>query len=231
MAKRPVFIPASEDDRFVRERSFEFSWNSGFAAIQKKKNIEALHTAAAESGIAPLLEISTKSDEKLGIRLSAFNLKVETDDFGEIPLECAFQGSKIFEHGGPYTDLYRVESQAARKDSRIRESGSLISFNFEGLEFPLEPKTGFYDWLYIRAIYPHREYLQRLDKYAGFTDIEFNPAKSINCQARSCATFVAMQRKGVLDESIRSASNFLAALSPDARHQPHSRDDVQGKLF
>src|SRR5688572_17405993 len=58
-------------------------------------------------------------------------------------------------------------------------------FRFNGYSFPLEPKTVFYDWLYINAIYPHREWLQRPCKDAGFTDIEFNPSKSINCQARS----------------------------------------------
>jgi len=26
---------------------------------------------------------------------------------GRIKLELAFQGSKVFEHGGPFTDLYR----------------------------------------------------------------------------------------------------------------------------
>lgn len=37
----------------------------------------------------------------------------------------------------------------------------------------------------INAIYPHRDWLARLYKYAGFTDIEFNPSKSINCRLDS----------------------------------------------
>jgi hypothetical protein len=56
-----------------------------------------------------------------------------------------------------------------------------------------------YDWLYINAIYPHREWLVRLNRYAGFTDIEFNPERSVNCQARSCALFVSLMTKGLLD--------------------------------
>lgn len=231
MAERPVFIPETKGSRLVREQSFEFSWNPGFAPVQKKKNIQALHAAAASHGLSPLLEVSTKSDEELGQRLSAFNLKVGTDDFGQIPLECAFQGSKVFERGGPYTELYAVDGRTARKEPRIRDSGSLISFNFEGREFPLEPKTGFYDWLYIRAIHQHRDYLQRLNWYAGFTDIEFNPAKSINCQARSCATFVAMMKKGILDEAIQSPTHFFESIRLNSRQQPHSRDDRQGELF
>ena len=64
----------------------------------------ALHEAAKSKGYFPLLEVSTKSEVVLGQRLSAFNLKAKSDMIGEIPLECAFQGSKVFENGGPYTD-------------------------------------------------------------------------------------------------------------------------------
>ena len=50
----------------------------------------ALHHAAAKSGYAPLLEVSTRSDDDLGRQLSAFNLTVRSQRFGEMPLECAF---------------------------------------------------------------------------------------------------------------------------------------------
>src|SRR6266404_1541057 len=189
MAERPVFIPWPTGLRLVKEISFHFQWNPGFAPVQKKKNVRALHEAARIGGYTPLLEVSTKSDVRLGERLSAFNLKVKHDAFGEMPLECAFQGSKVFEGGGPHTDLYSMDPRAARHDPRIRSSGPLLEFRFNGFTFPNEPKTAFYDWLYITAIFPHRVYLARLKKYAGFTDIEFNPEKSINCQARSCAIF------------------------------------------
>jgi hypothetical protein len=231
MAERPLFIPWPTGLRLVKEISFTFEWHPGFAPVQKKKNIRALHEAARAGGYSPLLEISTKSDVLLGQRLSAFNLKVKHADFGEMPLECAFQGSKIFEHGGPYTNLYAVHPREARHDPRIRDSGRLIGFRFGEFGFPLEPKTAFYDWLYITAIFPHRDYLQRLTKYAGFTDIEFNPEKSINCQARSCAIFVAMMTKGILETAVASPSAFIEAVTPDSFAQPHSRDRTQGKLL
>ena len=97
MAERPIFIPWTTGERLVKEISFAFKWNPGFAPVQKKKNIAALHEAAAAKGLSPLLEISTKSSETLGQRLSAFSLKVTSREFGEIPLECAFQGSKVFD--------------------------------------------------------------------------------------------------------------------------------------
>ena len=106
MAKRPIFIPQSEGQKLVLEKMIEFTWNPGFAPIQKKKNIVALHAAAEEKKISPLLEVSTKSDQILGIQLSAFNLQIALKNGKKIPIECAFQGSKVFKDRGPYDDIF-----------------------------------------------------------------------------------------------------------------------------
>ena len=79
MATRPVFFPTEKGPHLVRERHFDFRWSSGFAEVQKKKNVRALHDAAHREGIDDLLEISSKSDEELGRKLSAFSLKVDVD--------------------------------------------------------------------------------------------------------------------------------------------------------
>jgi len=213
MAERPVFVPQHGTRELVREVFFSLKWHSGFSVTQKKKNIAALHEAAGRGGYAPLLEVSSKSDDKLGQHLSAFHLKVRHAGSQEIRLEAAFQGSKVFEKGGPYTDLYALEGREAKRDPRLQESGRLTGFRFDEFSFPLEPKTVFYDWLYISAIYPHRTWLERIFKYAGFTDIEFNPSKSINCQARSCALFVALLKNNVLDRAVTSPQAFTSLLS------------------
>lgn len=217
MAERPVFTPAPEDAAFVKVTSIALGWHSGFAASQKKKNVAALHDAAARAGLGPLLEVSTKSDEPLGRHLSAFNLKVKSDVAGLIPLECAYQGSKVFEFGGPYTELYfKGEARDAKRDSRLQQSGRIIRFSFNGFNFPTEPKTVFYDWLYINAIFEHREWLRSRSKfgsYAGFTDIEFNPSKSINCQARACALFSALMTNGLLERAVESPAGFLELMA------------------
>jgi hypothetical protein len=218
VTERPIFIPARDAPGYVREISFNIPWASGFASVQKKKNIKALHEAAERKGFSPLLEVSTKSDVIAGQHLSAFHLMVQCEQ-GDIPLECAFQGSKVFERGGPYIDLYEVDARTAKRDPRLQESGRLIRFEFDGRVFPLLPKTVFYDWLYLTAIYPHRLWLRdRLtDKvnYAGFTDIEFNPSKSINCQARSCALFVALMQKDMLESVIKSPEIFIESMKAD----------------
>jgi hypothetical protein len=231
MAERPIFIPRIDGQRLVEEVSISFIWQKGMAPSQKRKNVVALHEAAAKRGFTPLLEVSTKSEERLGQRLSAFNLKVQLDEIGPIPLESAYQGSKVFEHGGPFRDLYKADSRDAKRDLRLRGSGGLVGFRFEGADFPVVPKTAFYDWLYIRALYPHREFLLRLREFAGFTDIEFNPEKSLNCQARACATFVSLQTKGLLEAALRSPKAFMGILLPDSVVQPHSYADRQQALF
>lgn len=192
------------------EMPVTFSWHPGMAASQKKKNVAALHDAAHSRGLSYLLEISSKSDREIGRRLSAFHQKVALKSGEAIPLECAFQGSKVFERGGPYTDLFSAEPRDAKRDPRLKESGELTCFEFEGREFPLNPKSVFYDWLYINAILPERVWLRRLLKVDGFTDIEFNPGKSINCQARSCAFFVALEKRGKLDEAVADFDKFKA---------------------
>ena len=55
----------------------ELTWHGGFAVSQKQKNIVALYENAKAIGISSVLEISTKSMQEVGRRLSAFNLKID----------------------------------------------------------------------------------------------------------------------------------------------------------
>ena len=208
MAERPVFVPAGTGSQLVHEIPVHFTWHPGMAPSQKKKNIVALHESAAKQGLSPLLEISSKSEREVGRRLSAFHLKLDVNG-SPATVECIYQGSKVFERGGPYSDLYFSESRTAKRDLRLKESGRLIGFRFEDREYPLSPTTAFYDWLYMRALFPHREWLKRVENAClGFTDIEFNPETSLNCQARSFATYIALHKRGLLNDAVRSFDAF-----------------------
>ena len=66
MAERPVFLPVEGPRELVKELYFSLTWSPGFAPVQKKKNVLALHEAAAREGYAPLLEVSSKSEESWG---------------------------------------------------------------------------------------------------------------------------------------------------------------------
>ena len=175
MARRPGFCLSKGK---ISSKSVEFTWAPGFAVSQKKKNVKALHEALGGKA----LEVSTKSDDILGKKLSAFNLKLNG-----YTLENVFQAGKVFENGGPYEDLLDVSPKDAKHDERLKTSGKLIGFMYNGEMWPLEPKSVFYDFIYcmaVKACVPVDE-LKELENYDYFTDIEFNPEKSINTQARA----------------------------------------------
>ncbi|HCD3539354.1 TPA: hypothetical protein NBN99_005330, partial [Klebsiella pneumoniae] len=74
-------------------------------------------------------------------------------------------------------------------------------------------RTAFYDWLYLSALNQNKDLAMNLLNYDGFTDIEFNPAKSINCQARTAALFVSLVKRNMLEKVLSSQSEFLAVLA------------------
>ena len=188
MAKRPIFIPEYSENAFVNRDNIDFHYYSGFAVVQKQKSIASLHEAIHEKyGFEKILEVSSKSQDQLGIDLSAFNLMmVDKKSNKKFSVECAFQSSKVFEQGGPFIDLLNRTSREAKKDQRLKESGNLLKFVFYNREWDLLPRTAFYDWLYINALNANPQYHEELSQYEAFTDIEFNPEKSINCQADMC---------------------------------------------
>lgn len=94
-----------------------------------------------------------------------------------------------------------------------------------------DSKTAFYDWLYLKALQPHQEFLEKLYVYKGFTDIEFNPQKSINCQARTCALLVSLMKLNLLSNALSSQVNFINIISSDSLRKSHSSDLCQGKLL
>lgn len=215
MANRPVFIVNEQNSNIISIEPIEFQWFAGLSKTQKQKSIESFHKKIVERFSVSdndILEVSSKSKNQIGINLSAFNLQIITKKYElKFSVESAFQSSKIFEMGGPYLDILEKSSSDAKKDSRLRTSGSLIKFKFFGDEWPINPKTAFYDWLYINAlIQPHNALLaQQILSYKIFTDIEFNPKKSFSCQAHSAAMFVSLSKKGLLDLAVSSKQEFI----------------------
>lgn len=210
MAKRSVYRVSENNKKYIEEIGVDFTWYPGFAVSQKQKSILDLHTEYNKIYKEDkVLEISSKSQLELGVKLSAFNLMITTKDNRTFSVESAFQSSKKFEFGGPYLDILEKSSREAKKDNRLKMSGKLIAFEFYGRQWPLEPKTIFYDWLYIRAVYKNKDLANQILEYDAFTDIEFNPDKSINCQARSAALFVSLSKRNLLEYSMKSIENYF----------------------
>lgn len=215
MATRPVFVSRETGSALVQVALVEFTWHAGMARSRKQMSIRSLHEAVrANLAGARILEVSSASESPLGEGLSAFNLTFHTRGRErEIAVECAFQGAKVFESGGPFTDLMDAKPLDAKRDPRLQSSGRLIGFRFSGHDWALEPPTAFYDWVYINALNLREELAEAAMAYDTFTDIAFNPAKSINCQAGSVALYVSLRRRNLLQEALKSRDRYLSIIS------------------
>lgn len=213
MASRPIFI-AQDVFPYVKVGDIDFKWHPGLSISQKKNSIKSLHQAAVEQDSQlSLLEISTKSDNPLGVSLSAFNLAITMPDGRSVTVENIFQSSKVFKQGGPFKDLLNVTPKEAKRDPRLLESGELVGFIRKGRLWPLKPTTIFYDWIYINTLRSNKKLAEEIVTFNAFTDIEFNPKKSMNCQARSAALYVSLLRKNLLVQVLASPDVFIDTFS------------------
>jgi hypothetical protein len=213
MAYRPLFIPDLDGPALVKTVNITFDWFSGPALSQKQRSIDSLHAAARKiAGIDKVMEASSKSRDPQGSALSAFNLLLAMPDRAPISVECAFQGSKVFEQGGPYTDIYDKTSLEAKRDERLQNSGQLTGFRFMDVDWPLEPPTAFHDWLYVSALQQTPDLIDDLAQYGAFTDIEFNAEKSINSQAYAIALYVSLFKRKLLTTQALDKDSFLKLL-------------------
>lgn len=199
---RPVFMPRVNSDNLVKTDMVRFERHVGFASRQKKKSINDLHQVIRKKyGFNHVLELSSKSGNKLSFLVSPLSLKITDEHDGrQYSVENAFQASKVFEHGGPYIDLLTAPPRQAKKDGRLSHSGALIGYDYFGMQWQVEPLTVFYDWLYVNALKQNPQLHEEVMQYQAFTDIEFNPKKSIQAPAYSLALFVALNKRELLDE-------------------------------
>lgn len=208
MASRIIFKHTdSVSENLFTEVLVEFDWVPGMAISQGRKSVQNLHFSAESNlGLENILEISTRSLDEFGISLSAFNLQI-TLQGRKYPVEAVYQACKVFQSGGPFLDIISSSSIDAKRDSRLRESGPILGYRFEGIDWPLSPSPNFYDYLYIRALLEY-EKRQKLLEYNAFSDLAYNqtalnskPGKSFNCQARSAAIYVSLMKR-MKEESI-----------------------------
>lgn len=203
------------------------------AMSQSRKTIASLHDAARKQvKVDEVLEISSKSPTELGVSLSAFNLMIRTVKHSrEFSLECAYQASKVFERGGPFVDLLNVKSIEAKRDPRLNQYGRIVKFHFFGVDWPLLPRTAFYDWLYINALHKHPELTQQVLRYGAFSDIAFNPERSVNCQAYAAALYVSLRGRGLLtDELLKDQQTYLSVINTGSVSNAHEDTEAQARF-
>lgn len=175
MAIRPIYISTNLPEKPFIKKDISFEWVKGMSYSQKCKRRDALHTAIANTKLYDMdkvLEISTKSDKKLGINLSALNLTIPFAS-NDYTVEKVYQVSKVIENG------------------KVKE------FKLKNTVFEKDPYSMYYDYIYLLGLYFHKEYWEELAKYEIFTDIEFNPNKQLNTQARAAALWNTLYKNNM----------------------------------
>lgn len=225
MATRPIFIPTNPDlsnnhiniDDLVKTQNVDFTWHTGLTIHDKQQSIASLHdNAKLIDNISKILEISTRSTERLGVALSAFNLKIKSAKGRQFSVESVYQSSKVFNSNQgeiQYLDLLYKSPAEAKTDPRLKTSGNLVAFRTFGKtekEWSINPISAYYNWIYLNALMQHPEYHEPLLEYHAFTDIEFNPKKSLNCQAYAAALFCSLYKNDLLEETMKTSNNFLS---------------------
>ena len=178
MAIRPIYISTNIPENPFIKKDIEFTWIKGMSYKQKCKRREELHKAIANTKLYDMdkvLEISTKSDKELGDKLSALNLMVPIIDGKKRSVEDIYQKAKI------YDDDHKI-----------------IEFKYLNTLFENDPYSMFYDYVYMLGLHANKDLLTELSKYDIFTDIEFNPSRQLNTQARAAAIWNTLYRNNML---------------------------------
>lgn len=104
----------------------------------------------------------------------------------------------------------------------------MVKFTFNQQDFPLEPKSLFYDWLYLNVLFSDRNLALReelFDNYFdAFSDIEFNPQKSFSCQARTLALCVSLYENESVQDFIRDPVGFSREFE---LYKKKTQEDIQ----
>jgi len=221
---KTLFLPKPSPPYFEEVR-IVFKSTLGQRLHEIQKSITALHVEIQThfDGLR-LLEISSRSPDPIGNRLSAFNLNISLE--GHLfPVESVYQSAKCFESAGPNLSLRTMSPPDAKLFYRGKKVGHLSHFFFENENWPLVSYPNFYDYLYIRALIESKLH-SLTSPYSGFTDSAYvtpklNPTepKIANCQARSMAIFQGLRQtyapletldivKGFALEKERSSSQF-----------------------
>lgn len=204
------FIYYVDHNNQYHKEIIPFKWFPGFAKSQYQKSSESLiKNFHKKHPNQRTLEVSSASSSRIGIAASAFNLKFRIKNT-EYTVEQLFQAGKVFKNHGSQIHLLKYSPQYAKKEIRnITQNDTLIHFKL-GKKFNLEPKTLFYNWIYINTlIQPYNQKLSsKISEYDAFSDIYFNPQYSINTQAESCALYVKLKRTNKLSKALESVENF-----------------------
>jgi len=182
-----------------------------------------------------VLEVSTRSNVRLGRALSAFNLQ-----YKGTRLECFYQASKVYEKklSGGETEVVLAEYEISPYKAKLRANsykklyGNHIGYLVTDVlrqgesKVPLNPPFYLYDVMYAQALFSNlftllktsdadmrvdkiNTFFIKLNKYEGFTDMYQSKSATGNCQARSLALVCALHKYGLLEGFIANPQLLL----------------------
>ena len=223
--------------RAFEEKLIDFEWFSGMSWQQHQKSSLSMLSVLEAQGHTPA-EISRRSiDKDFGVQLSAFNLKLNGANVENIfqsyktfndggpyldllsvdpklaKNDCRIQSHEskkpCLTHKIDFKNKDFYESKNVCRYCQNRLNRKLIGFSSKNTNWGLEPKSMFYDALYISALLQNQQLTSQLIQYDTFTDIEFNQKilysnekGPFNCQARSCAIYVTLKKNNCTDDVI-----------------------------
>ncbi len=166
LRKTNIYTATNNINNPVIEQEIEFDYTNGTFKTTKMNNALKLQEEVIKNGYdkSKLLEISTISNIEFGKRLSALNLVLRTKNKAQT-----------------VEQIYQL--------SKMPNKGNIEYFQYGHTIFPSEPKTMYYDYIYMLALYQHPNYWEDLEEFTYFTDVFFNKEKQINTQARAAAIF------------------------------------------
>jgi type I restriction enzyme M protein len=194
----------------VCERLYNFEWFMGLSLAQRQRSIRSLHDEIKKSGVEKVLEISSKSEEELGRRLSAFNLMVEVNGV-KTCVESIYHSSKVFYGGIKYNECVGMNPKECKKfisDEVENKKLLLKEFEFNGMKFDLNTKSLCYDYIYILGLTQNEDLAKEIVNYDCFTDIVFSQTKGIGCQARTCALYKYLRNNNLVEKFIKNPYKF-----------------------
>ena len=223
--------------RAFEEREITFEWHLGMSWQQKQKSSKSMLEQLELQGYNPI-EISRRSEDmEFGVQLSAFNLKINNKNVENIfqaykvfndggpyydllevdpksaKNDCRIQTKDSKKPCQTYNVAYKNKEFFTDENicdyCRTRQDRELIRFESKKAKWAKEPKSMFYDAIYIAALLQNKQLSNKLVEFNAFTDIEFNqktPYATLkgpfNCQARSCAIYSTLKQAKISDVEI-----------------------------
>lgn len=225
MATRPVFMVSTENAKHFCIVNTVFEFVGCFSPSKTKQSIESLHNSFLRLNPSKkVLEVSSRSNSNLGLKLSAHNLMLSTKNKNIFALDSIFYASQVFQNGGPYLDLLNKDVSVAKHDKRLVKSGDLVGFKFFHLSFDVEYINAFFNYLYISTLHKIKEnriFADELMQYDAFTDIEYNVGSY--SEAEACTLYVALRNKGLIEKALLSKENFIKIVYKDVAKESSSK--------